>query len=195
MTTVISGDASADFQTPLPVGEGGTGAATASAAAAAIAPIQLGTSVNTTSGTSVELSTSIPAGVKRVVLSLLGVSTTGTSIPLIQIGSGSFDTSGYTGDCAGILTGSGAIAGPNSSAGFPLYNGASAAAALTGLITLSLNSANIWVVAGTARWASQGVQFNAGSKSLSAALDRIRLTTVGGTDTFDGGSVNISWEF
>jgi hypothetical protein len=33
-----------------------------------------------------------------------------------------------------------------------------------------------------------------GSKSLSAALDRVRLTTVNGTDTFDAGSVNIMYE-
>jgi hypothetical protein len=30
--------------------------------------------------------------------------------------------------------------------------------------------------------------------SLSGALDRIRLTTVNGTDTFDAGSVNIMYE-
>jgi hypothetical protein len=29
---------------------------------------------------------------------------------------------------------------------------------------------------------------------LSATLDRIRLTTVNGTDTFDAGSVNIMYE-
>jgi hypothetical protein len=31
-------------------------------------------------------------------------------------------------------------------------------------------------------------------KTLSATLDRVRLTTVNGTDTFDGGSVNIIYE-
>jgi hypothetical protein len=34
----------------------------------------------------------------------------------------------------------------------------------------------------------------AGHVSLSGALDRIRLTTVNGTDTFDAGSVNIIYE-
>jgi len=34
----------------------------------------------------------------------------------------------------------------------------------------------------------------AGTKTLSATLDRIRLTTVNGTDTFDAGSVNIMYE-
>jgi hypothetical protein len=34
----------------------------------------------------------------------------------------------------------------------------------------------------------------AGAKSLSGTLDRVRLTTVNGTDTFDAGSVNILYE-
>jgi hypothetical protein len=33
-----------------------------------------------------------------------------------------------------------------------------------------------------------------GSKALSATLDRVRITTVGGTDTFDGGNINIVYE-
>jgi hypothetical protein len=33
-----------------------------------------------------------------------------------------------------------------------------------------------------------------GSVTLSGTLDRIRLTTANGTDTFDAGSVNIMYE-
>jgi hypothetical protein len=33
-----------------------------------------------------------------------------------------------------------------------------------------------------------------GGKSLSATLDRVRITTVNGTDTFDAGSINILYE-
>ena len=33
-----------------------------------------------------------------------------------------------------------------------------------------------------------------GVKSTSAVLDRVRITTVGGTDTFDAGEINISYE-
>jgi hypothetical protein len=38
------------------------------------------------------------------------------------------------------------------------------------------------------------VQLSGGSKSLSAVLDRVRITTSGGTDTFDAGKINISYE-
>jgi hypothetical protein len=34
----------------------------------------------------------------------------------------------------------------------------------------------------------------AGTKTLSATLDRVRITTVNGTDTFDAGSINILYE-
>ena len=33
-----------------------------------------------------------------------------------------------------------------------------------------------------------------GSKTTSATLDRIRITTTGGTDTFDAGTINILYE-
>lgn len=36
--------------------------------------------------------------------------------------------------------------------------------------------------------------FNGSIKTLSATLDRVRLTTVNGTDTFDAGLVNIIYE-
>jgi hypothetical protein len=33
-----------------------------------------------------------------------------------------------------------------------------------------------------------------GTKTLSGTLDRVRITTVNGTDTFDAGSINIAYE-
>jgi len=36
--------------------------------------------------------------------------------------------------------------------------------------------------------------FSAGVKALSGTLDRVRITTVNGTDTFDAGSINILYE-
>ena len=38
------------------------------------------------------------------------------------------------------------------------------------------------------------IQIGAGHKALAGTLDRIRLTTVNGTDTFDAGAVNILYE-
>jgi hypothetical protein len=55
-------------------------------------------------------------------------------------------------------------------------------------------SGNTWVQNGNSLATGIAVQPVCGSKTLSATLDRIRLTTVNGTDTFDAGSVNILYE-
>jgi hypothetical protein len=53
-----------------------------------------------------------------------------------------------------------------------------------------------WVGSGTAVYENDRAvgSFHAGRITLSAALDRIRLTTVNGSDTFDAGTVNIIYE-
>ena len=56
--------------------------------------IASGTAVASTSGTSIDF-TSIPSWVKRVTVMLNGISTSGTSNPLIQIGAGSVTTMVY----------------------------------------------------------------------------------------------------
>jgi hypothetical protein len=61
---------------------------------------------------------------------------------------------------------------------------------------LCLQNNNTWVNSGTVSIVpSTGTQFCGGfSPNLSGALDRVRITTVGGTDTFDAGSINILYE-
>jgi hypothetical protein len=71
---------------------------------------------------------------------------------------------------------------------------ASAAAAMNGSITLSLLGSNIWVAQGTLSPANAEVYTVSGAVTLSGTLDRVRITTVNGTDTFDAGSINILYE-
>lgn len=40
----------------------------------------------------------------------------------------------------------------------------------------------------------QTTLFGSGNVSLSGALTQVRITTVNGTDTFDAGTINISYE-
>ena len=74
----------------------------------------LGTAQNSTSGTSIDF-TGIPSWVKRVTVMFNGVSTSGTSAPQIQIGSGAFVSSGYSGTNTWV--------GPSSVASAVLANG------------------------------------------------------------------------
>jgi hypothetical protein len=141
----------------------------------------------TTSGTSVDVN--IPAGAKRIVCYIIGVSTNGTSIPVIQLGtSGSFETTNYFGSV-------GEGTSINFSNGFAVLRAMSAAAVMEGKITidLAIASSNTWVVNGTVGRSDtpQPTQSPAGRKALSGTLTRIRLTTAGGTDTLDAGSMSV----
>ena len=154
--------------------------------------ITSGTAVASTSGTSIDF-TSIPSWVKRVTVMFTGVSTNSTSNWLIQIGSGSVDATGY--DAVGLYINASA-ANTASSAGFilPAQN---ASSSYSGFVTLNQlsSSSNIWTAFGSLCWsAGPPVVQTTGSKTLSGALDRVRITTVAGTNTFDAGSINIMYE-
>jgi hypothetical protein len=154
--------------------------------------LKSGTAVSTTSGTSIDF-TSIPSWVKRITVMFSGVSTNGTSNILIQIGSGSVTTSGYT---------SGGTYTSNSSTftayttGIGINTAIGSGTAIHGSIVLSLinNSSNVWIGNGVLGDTAGSTYTSGGSKTLSGTLDRVRITTVNGTDTFDAGSINIMYE-
>jgi hypothetical protein len=155
-------------------------------------PLVSGTSVASTSGTSIDF-TSIPSWVKRVTVMFNGVSTSGTSNHQIQLGAGSVTSSGYT--STGIaLVNAVANSSAGSTAGFILGDIASASAVIIGHMTITNVSGNIWIASGNGRYAGNSCFTNGGSISLSGTLDRVRITTVNGTDTFDAGSINILYE-
>lgn len=151
-----------------------------------------GTSVASTSGTSIDF-TSIPSWVKRITVMIDGISTNGSSPVQIQIGSGSVSATGYTN--AASYGGSGNTS--YSTTGFSIIASGTMGAAYnySGLTTLALLGSNIWCETGTmANGSSVAASYSAGSKTLSGALDRVRITTVNGTDTFDAGTINLLWE-
>ena len=194
MAVTINGSASADFATALPLTEGGTGATSAAAASATIAPIQLQTAVAAGTGTAIDL-TGIPAGVKRVTLLFSETSLSGADDFLIQLGdSGGFETSGYISSVGHVIHGQNGNV-RSSTAGF-IAGGGDSSTKLIGTMTLSL------IVAGSFKWISAlnvtqttaVTQCGGGQKSLSAELTQVRITRTG-SNTFDAGSVAISWEF
>ena len=153
-----------------------------------------GTAVATTSGTSIDF-TSIPSWVKRITVMLEGVSTSGTSNPVFRIGdSGGIETTGYAGS-AGYYTAS-AQSTSVITAGFGCLS-ATAAADLHGRLTLELidASTNTWLGTSIFGRTNSAIIFHgSATKSLSGTLDRVRITTGGGTDTFDAGTMNIIYE-
>ena len=149
--------------------------------------ITSGTTVASTSGTSIDF-TSIPSWVKRITVMFNGVSTNGSSAMQVQIGAGSITTSGYN---AGSYTNTTKSV---TTTGFQTDNGA-AIFTRSGLMTIDNMNSNIWVASGS--WACQpdsDISYFAGGVTLGGTLDRVRITTSNGTDTFDAGSINILYE-
>ena len=152
-----------------------------------------GTAVASTSGTSIDF-TGIPSWVKRITVMFNGLSTSGTSVVQIQIGSTTFSTTGYSSNAS--------FGASNSSwyifitTGFALDSGVAAANIRNGLYQLNLFNSNTWVGMGTSGLAAGQVCYACAgaSPNLAGALDRIRITTVNGTDTFDAGTINILYE-
>lgn len=162
---------------------------------AASGGFNLGTPVATTSGTSIDF-TGIPSGTKQIIITFKGVSTNGTDPKYIQIGdSGGIENSDYSGSSAGIsetavITASSSLESFNikSTSASDLINGSV-------ILTLENSSTFTWVASGVLEnsTSTTRVFFVAGRKSLSAVLDRVRITTQNGTNTFDAGEVNIAY--
>lgn len=170
---------------------------TADVAAAAITPaklsqpLTLGTAQNSTSGTSIDF-TGIPSWAKRVTVMLNGVSTSGTANLRFQIGdSGGVSSTGYV-SSGGYVGASSASVG--STGGFDLYGDAGVSLVRSGFIVLTAMGSNTWVANGSFSSGGTFVFAVAGVKSLASSLDRVRITTTNGTDTFDAGSINILYE-
>lgn len=151
--------------------------------------IQGATVQASTSGTSIDF-TSIPSWVKRITVMFQGVSTSGTSNLQVQLGAGSVTTSGYLGTSVDgpTLTGSAFTTGVGIRTG-------SASSVIAGSIVITNITSNSWVASGNLARTDSAVFISTSSGvTLSGTLDRVRVTTVNGTDTFDAGSINILYE-
>jgi hypothetical protein len=176
--------------TKMSVGSTGTSIAQYNPAASLITS---GTAVSA-SGTSVDF-TSIPSWVKRITVMLNGVSLAGNGAILIQLGdSGGIENTGYGGQIVYI---NGSAPGSFTfSSGVNLYGTSVGPSILnSGSIVFTHLSGNIWVFQGAVNSTnSSATNYVAGAKTLSATLDRVRVTTETGTDTFDAGTINILYE-
>ena len=151
-----------------------------------------GTAVASTSGVSIDF-TGIPSWAKRITVMFNGVSTNGTSGYLVQIGAGSIDNTGYSGVCW-----SAAANYANSSIGIRICDTPGAGNTYQGSVVIKNISGSIWVadgvLLGNINTANSVGNLFAFTKTLSGTLDRVRITTVNGTDAFDAGSINILYE-
>ena len=144
----------------------------------------LATPQATTSGTAFDF-TGIPSTARQIAVTFNAVGLSGTDNLLVQIGdSGGIETTGYA-----------SVSGDNSNnvsstSGFIIRQG-NGANAWSGIVYLQMFDATTFQwVAGIS--GGPNVAAGGGTKALSAALDRVRITRTG-SDTFDAGSINVSY--
>ncbi len=166
----------------------GTNTITLPASTGTMQLLRLETAQNTTSGTSIDF-LNIPSWAKKITVMFNDVSTNGTSPSQIQLGTSSgIDATSYksaASNQAGTTS--------TSTTGLLITESTILATATTsGLCVITLLGSNIWVSSSVViNTAAANLRYSGGVKTLSSTLDRVRITTVNGTDTFDNGSVNI----
>lgn len=155
--------------------------------------LTLATAQASTSGTSIDF-TGIPSWARRVTVMFNNVSLSGTSSILVQLGtSGGYVSTGY--DACSYLFEGGSNAAVPSTAGFPVCLQSASRVVAGGAMVIQTFSSNIWIASlGGGASPSSRAFAGGGNISLGGTLDRIRITTVNGTDTFDSGSINIMYE-
>ena len=150
-------------------------------------------SAQTASGqTSIEF-TSIPSWVKRITVMFTGVTNSATAEVIIQLGSTTYQTTGYLG--SSTTFGVSGMSTDASTTGFMLSNNNSSGASRNGSVSITNLTSNTWSCAGVIGLSSSARGCTtAGSVALSGVLDRIRVTTVAQANTLTGGTINILYE-
>ena len=149
------------------------------------------------SGTAMTFS-SIPTGTSLIVLTMHDFSSNGGDEWMVQIGdSGGIETSDYRSQRSTNTNGSLGSDGTNNaneSQGFGITVDGDANT-FGGQMILSLHhpTNHTWVSSSSFRRAAYDHSWGAGSKDLSAELTQVRITTKGGSETFDGGTINIMY--
>lgn len=142
-----------------------------------------------TGATAYTLASSIPSTVSLIWISFVDVSTNSNVNGLIQIGdSGGFETSGYNSFIEAT-----ALNEASATDGFIFWMNTSGSN-YTGIMQLMRQgSTNRWVQTTLGNVTGAEAQMGGGWKDLSDSLDRIQLLAVGGTATFDAGTVSVTY--
>lgn len=144
--------------------------------------LTLSASVDTTSGTSINLA-GIPSWATRVTLNWSRVSTNGSSYPLVRLNGQSTDynAASSVGGTHTVFTN-----------GFG-FSASLAGNSISGAMVFTRQGGNTWCCTGIVAFAGVAASL-AGDVVLTAPLSSIVLTTLNGADAYDGGSVSLLFE-
>jgi hypothetical protein len=83
----------------------------------------------------------------------------------------------------------------SATSGFELVKTGSGGYIYSGNLVLTNISGNAWILSGNLAIPASGFSLlTAGNKTLAGVLTQLQLTTTGGSDTFDAGTINIMYE-
>ena len=153
-----------------------------------------------TSGTAVTVSgatvsfTGIPSWARRITILLSGVSTVAAGLPAIRAGAGSYEASGYD-STNNAIAGSTVSSTTSATTSWDLQNSGGSANVYTGQVVITrIATGTQYVVSGQVRYNATSTALTVGTKTFAGTIDRVQLLMSTGTDTFNGGTMNIMWE-
>ena len=191
---VLTGDTSGQVTLAAPA-VAGSNTLTLLAATATSSVNTLSTAVASTSGTSIEF-INLPAWVKKITVMLNTVSTNGTNVFQLQLGTGATPTYTIAGYSSGCSTTSN-VSTATITTGLAINNNVGAVDSITLIATIINITGNTWVCAGSGSITGGAGRVFGGSIALGAALTAVRLIASGTgnpADTFDLGTINILYE-
>lgn len=147
----------------------------------------------TASGTAVDF-TGIPSWAKRITVIFNNVSFSGISAPLIRLGTSSgIVSTGYNADSV-ACSASNALA--SSTVGHIILGASNNGFTYIGSVVFNKFSGDTWIGNGMTYYGAAGgtISMHTSYIALASTLTQLRITTVNGTDTFDAGTINISYE-
>ena len=145
--------------------------------------------VKTVTGTSIDF-TGIPSWVERITVIFNGVSTSATSALLVQLGtSGGIVNTGYV---STTMTQAGAALFRTDS--FNLTGTFAVTDVVSGNVFINNISGTNWVSYGQIKRSTTVQNYSSGNGAIGGTVTQLRVTTVGSTDTFDSGTINIFYE-
>ena len=148
--------------------------------------------VATTSGTFVDSGT-IPTWAKRISILFNGVSSNGTVDWQLQLGLGAtIYNTGYN----SVVQNQNGSSTSGSTIGFIVTLSNAITDLYYGQVVLTNYSGFNWSVAGmlTGGTTNQQFRYMAGIATVTGLVDKVRLTTTAGVNTFDAGSISIVYE-
>jgi hypothetical protein len=124
----------------------------------------------------------------------VGVTTVGSGIPAIRAGVGSYEATGYSGATVKVGSANTTDGAASATTSWDIINSASSSYIYTGQLVITKVSGNQYIISGLLQYGTNDGLIVNGIKTFSGPITQLQLQMQTGTDTFNGGTMNIMWE-